>query len=78
MADTRQRLISSFQVIFPGLTEAQIQEASPDSVSTWDSVATVTLVNVIEEEFGLEIALDDVRHVLSFTLMLDYVRSRES
>ncbi len=77
MSDTKERLIGCFKIIFPDLTEPQIIEATPSSVNTWDSIATVTLVNVVEEEFGLEIAVTDVAHLLSFPLFLGYVKSRE-
>lgn len=76
MSDTKERLIRSFKVIFPDLTETQIIGATQSSVNSWDSIATVTLVNVIEEEFGLEIAVADVAHLLSFPLLLDYLKTR--
>jgi acyl carrier protein len=71
------RLAQCFKVLFPELGDKQVPHATKDSVATWDSVATVTLVNLVEEEFGTAIALEDVEHLNSFAQFLDYLQTRE-
>jgi acyl carrier protein len=57
----------SFRAVFPDLPETQISQASQASVAAWDSVATITLVNVIQEEFGIELDLDRLEDLDSFS-----------
>jgi acyl carrier protein len=66
MSDQEQHLIRCFASVFPGLTEEEIQNASTDSVGIWDSLSTVTLAAVIQEEFGLEIDPEILPHLDSF------------
>jgi len=75
--DLDARLIRCFTVIFPELDAKEALRATMESTSGWDSVATVTLVNVVEEEFGIQIDLDDIEHMVSFEQFRDYLRSRE-
>ena len=76
MADTRQRLEACFQVVFPNLPQEKISGASPDTVAEWDSVAGLTLMNVVEEEFALQIDLDDLAGLDSFEKYRAYLEKR--
>ena len=78
MDEREVRLKRCFQVIFPDLTEERIGEASKSNVAEWDSVAMVTLINVVEEEFGIQIDLSDVEQLLSFREFLSYLTTRHS
>ena len=55
-----------FRVVFPDLPEAEIPSASQETVAAWDSVAAITLLNVVEEEFGVEMDLDELADLDSF------------
>ena len=61
--------------MFPDLPEAKIATASQSSVETWDSIAGVTLANVIEEEFSIEMDFELLPELDSFDHMLAWVRS---
>jgi acyl carrier protein len=76
MDSTTQRLSRCFIAVFPAVDPRQLKAADPGTVDGWDSVATVTLVTVIEEEFHIEIDSDDIEYVLSFSAALDYVNRR--
>jgi acyl carrier protein len=76
MDDTEDRLARCFSVIFPDLDEKQIRRASKSSLGGWDSVATVTLINVVEEEFGIQIDYD-AEQFSSFPLFLRYLQGKE-
>ena len=60
------RLRQCFAAVFPDLTPDQAAGASPATVDAWDSVAHVTLLTVIEEEFGVEVPVDDMAQLASF------------
>jgi acyl carrier protein len=65
--DIEKRLKECFRIVFPDLPEGQISSASQATVSAWDSIATVTLVNMIDQEFGIELDLDRLSELDSFT-----------
>lgn len=78
MDDIKQRLINCFAIVFPDLSEEEIQRASQASVASWDSVASITLVNVIEEEFSMPIDLGEVADLVSFDLVLAFVTEKHA
>jgi acyl carrier protein len=65
-ASTQQRLAQCFQAVFPNLSASEIAGASTDTVSDWDSVAQVTLISVVEEEFGVMLAEERYGELISF------------
>lgn len=77
MDDVKPKLIECFQIVFPDLKEKDIPTASQDTVSDWDSVAAITLVNVIEEQFGVEMDLDHVAELDSFEKVCAYLQQRQ-
>ena len=73
MPDVGTRLVGCFLTVFPELTEADIRSASQDRIEQWDSVAAITLVNVIEEEFSTQIDYDQLPDLDSFAKVLEYL-----
>ena len=76
MDDMRKRLAGCFQVVFPDLREAEIPSASQETVAAWDSVAAITMMNVIEDEFALQMDLDDLADLDSFEKVHAYLQKR--
>lgn len=74
MDNTEERLVKVFESVFPDLSEDQIRTASQSTVATWDSVAAITLMNVMEEEFAIEIDFDRAAELSSFPEILAYVK----
>ena len=66
MDDTHARLAKCFSAVFPNLSAAEIPTTSMTSVEEWDSVAMVTLVVVIEEEFEVQFEPGDLEGMVSF------------
>jgi acyl carrier protein len=64
--DTNERLIHCFQAVFPDLSEAEATRATSSNIAAWDSVATVTLAAVVEEEFCIQFQVDDIEKMNSF------------
>ena len=74
MDELTTRLVSCFQAVFPALTEAEAKEASQASVAAWDSVAAITLLNVIEEEFGIQADFERLPQLDSFSRVHEYLK----
>ncbi len=72
MRDVRSRLIRCFSAVFPGLSEEDIVRASTSSVDSWDSLAALNLLLVIEQEFATQIPSEDLGRLVSFDRILDY------
>jgi acyl carrier protein len=77
MLDRESRLIRCFEAVFPGLTPDEIR-ASGAEHGMWDSLSLVTLVAVVQEEFGLEIAPDELANLDSFSAFGAYLELRQA
>jgi acyl carrier protein len=77
MNNARERLVSCFQVVFPDLQESQIVVATQQSTPQWDSIAAITLMNVIEDEFAITLDFDELAELDSFPGVLSYVESKD-
>jgi acyl carrier protein len=76
VTDSQRRLVQCFTAVFADLSEQQAAVATIDSVSDWDSIATVTLVSLIEEEFQIHIASDALAQLASFDAFYRYLEAR--
>ena len=76
MDDVQARLEKCFLAIFPDLKPDEIVRSTPQTVMAWDSVATVTLVTLMEEEFGVQIDLEDLDEFASFENLQRYLQRR--
>ena len=68
-------LLRCFSSVFPGLTSGELYSASSDVPGLWDSLATVTLVAVVEEEFGIQIEHERMSELTSFAAFLEYIHT---
>jgi acyl carrier protein len=73
MDEIQPRLVRCFAAAFPNLSSDEIVSASADTVTAWDSVASVTLFAMIEEEFELEVDIEDLGDLLAFDKILAYL-----
>jgi acyl carrier protein len=73
MPDQEERLLRCFSSVFPALTEEEIKNATADSVGVWDSLSTVTLAAVIQEEFSIEIDPETLPNLNSYQAFRDYL-----
>ncbi len=74
MDEMEKRLAACFSAVLPELAPEEISQASATSVESWDSVATVTLLAVVEEEFGISIDDEDPARFDSFKNILTYLQ----
>lgn len=73
MSELESRLIRCFSSVFPVLVPEEIRVASAQSLATWDSLAAVTLVAVVQQEFGVQIDLLDLPELDSFEAFRTYL-----
>jgi acyl carrier protein len=74
MDEIEVRLAGCFSAVFSNLTTGEIIKASSNSVHDWDSVASVALLAVVEEEFGIRIETEDLARFNSYDDFLSYLR----
>ena len=60
------RLVNCFEGVFPGLGRSAVPAATQGSVAAWVSIAQVTLLGLIGEEFGIDIDFDEFEGATSF------------
>lgn len=72
---TRDRLAQCLGAYFSGLSLEEIPRASMATVGEWDSMASVTLIAIVGEEFGIEVAPEDYEKFVSYELILDYLEN---
>lgn len=75
MNEIHERLVKCFRTVFPSLPAGEIPASSQVTNSAWDSIASITLVNVIEDEFGFQVDLDLMPELNSFNRILLYVKT---
>lgn len=79
MADVRESLRECFRTTFPAVPPASLETLAPERDPAWDSLATLTLVMLVEERFGVRIPTDEIPRLLSFDAMAGYLeRSGET
>ena len=76
MTELRQRLVNCFFTVFPGNSQDRLIEATPDSIAGWDSTNHFLLLQIVEEEFGLQISEQSGGQLLSFGEFEAYLRER--
>ena len=77
MDETQARLAKCFSIVFPNLSTDEVIRATPSIVENWDSVASVTLLMLIEEEFRINIDMEVLDEFVSFERILAYLQRRE-
>jgi acyl carrier protein len=74
MPELDDRLTRCFASVFPALSPDQIRAASVETVPDWDSLAAVTLIAVLEEEFNISIDLMEMPELTSYSAVRDYLQ----
>jgi acyl carrier protein len=77
MDEKEIRLTKCFLAVFSELADSEVNNASSSSVASWDSVTTVTLLALVEEEFGINIEVEDASRFDSFQEILSYLTTAE-
>lgn len=77
MADSlHDRLVDCFAAVFPKVPPGELDSLSVARCAEWDSLASVTLMAVLEQEFGNPISPDDLEMFQSFDLVKATVEAK--
>ena len=60
------KLAHCFSLTFPNLPAERISTASAENLAEWDSIAHITLLTVIGEQFGINVDFEEFEGALSF------------
>jgi len=74
MNDFDERLATCFSAVFPNRSREEIVSASRDSIAEWDSLAAITLLSLVQQEFDTDIDLFDFERLGSFRLILNHLQ----
>ncbi len=75
--DTHARLIRCFLGVFPELPDGEIQTVSLSTIASWDSVATITVLTVIEESLASSFEPEELEHLASFNSIMVHLWSQK-
>lgn len=78
MSDFENRLIRCISSIFPNLNDQDIRELDARKLVDSDSLAAVTLMALIDEEFGVILEFDSLVKLGSFDAIRQYLSERAS
>jgi acyl carrier protein len=73
MNELELRLIRCISSIFPELTETEIRTWDASLAMEIDSLAAVTLVALLDEEFGVDLDFNDLLTLGTFTSIEEYL-----
>ncbi len=69
-----ERVTSCFRAVFPDLSDEQILGINRSEQSGWDSLATMNLFSVLEEEFECRLEDSDLEHLDGFVAAREAVQ----
>jgi acyl carrier protein len=78
MNDLKNRLSGCFGAVFPGRSAEELMRADRETMQEWDSLASITLLTVVQEEFQVTIDLFDLEKFGSFSALLEYLAEQSS
>jgi acyl carrier protein len=73
---TETLLTGCFEAVFPELLRQDIPAASVELLPEWDSLATVTLMSLIEEEFQITISADELEMFESYSRIRELIMGK--
>ena len=73
MTTLRNRVADCFCALFPNRSREELLSASRELIPEWDSLAGVTLLILLQQEFHIDIDLTELEHFNSVQAVLDYV-----
>jgi acyl carrier protein len=76
MSEQDDRLVRCFASVFPTLSEEEIRASDVVPLFDLDSLAGVTLVTLIDQEFGVNVELPDLLDLGSFEAISQFLRKR--
>jgi acyl carrier protein len=78
MPDLLIKLQPIFQDVFDRSDLIVTRESNADSVDGWDSLAHITLINAIEQEFHVDFALGELEALKNVGEMVDLIERKRA
>ena len=75
MDNVSRKAAACFRAVFPDLKAEDLPGANTKTVAAWDSVAQVTLLSSLSEEFGVDFDVEDFEKLDSYSLIVSHLRS---
>jgi len=72
MDDARSRLMRCFSTVFSALLAGSCKRNTTNTAE-WDSLASVTLIALVEEGFGTELDISALGELSSFDSILEHL-----
>ena len=76
MSIVRERLEQCLALTLPNVPREELVSASLNATAGWDSLATVNIIFLIQEEFSIQVPEKDLENFASFQLILAYLEAR--
>lgn len=76
MADLDDRLVRCISSAFPSLTDCEIRAAGVEQLAELDSLAAVTLVALIGQEFGVDLDMQGLLKFGSLARLCQHLREQ--
>lgn len=76
MKTIQERVALCFANVFPGIKQSEIPTASTTTLATWNSIAHVTLLSSLSEEFGIDFEIEDFEELVSYTAIVEYLTKK--
>jgi acyl carrier protein len=76
MNNIQQRVALCFANVFPNIRQDEIPNASAASFAGWNSIAQVTLLSSVAEEFGIDFEVEDFEKLDSYALIVKYLEKK--
>ena len=78
MSDQDDRMVRCFASSFPTMSEEEIRASDFVRLFDIDSLAGVTLVTLIDQEFGISVDVSDLLALGSFEAISQFVQKRNA
>ena len=56
------------------ISEAEVEQASMETVARWDSIGQMSLIAIVEDAFGIEMEPDEIMQFTTYASGLDILR----
>lgn len=73
MIDVVARLETCFASVFPSVPAQTLRVENRETIDAWDSMAFITLIMLIEEEFSVNVKVDNIAELTSFSSIVRYL-----
>jgi len=76
MSEHDDRLVRCFASVFPMMSEEEIRASNVATLFDLDSLAGVTLVALIDQEFGINVEISDLLKLGPFEAISQFLQKR--